>query len=415
MKNILYVLFLIFFSSSLSGQNFQQQLQRLQAELLELHKAQSVVEQKIEKIELEELKQELRPFLPPLQKGEQLIDHSLLYLVYSETHEQAKWVAHIISPKIIAGQVTRSNDFRRDPKITSGSAEESDYFLKFLQGDSSYSYDGFGYDRGHLAPSADFRWSPIALSESYYYSNMSPQTAEFNRGIWADLENALRGYIFKNPNVKLYVFTGPVLSDDLATVERSTNRLSIPKFYWKVALDLQNKKMIGFLLPNIESSSPLHTYIRPVDEIEALTGIDFIPYLDDALEEQLEQQSDALTWLGEAATKEVSAISATSLPKNHFNTVQARRYMGSNEEVSICGTAVDARKSRSDNVLINLDQRYPNQVFTVFIRKENVVNFGQDPVTFWIDKKVCATGKVASIGGTPTIFLEHEHQLKALK
>lgn len=415
MKPILYSILLIALSFSLNGQNLQEQLKDLQTDLKVLKKEQTLVESKIELIELQQLKQDLEPFLPKINQGEQLIDHSLMYLVYSETHEQAKWVAHVISPKIIEGQISRTNDFRRDPKIPGGSAQEEDYFLKTRKADNSYDYDGYGYDRGHLAPSADFRWSGLALSESYYYSNMSPQAPEFNRGIWADLENALRGYVYRNPKSKLYVFTGPVLSGDLPTQKRSVNQLSIPKFYWKVALDFENKKMIGFILPNTESSSPLNSFIRSVDEIEALTGIDFTPMLADELEAQLEQQKDALTWLGEAAASEVSPLSPTSLPKNHFNTTQAKRYQNSNEVISVCGTAVDARKSRSDNVLINLDKRYPNQVFTVFIRKAQVVNFGQDPVTHWIDQKVCVTGKVVSLSGTSAMFIEHEHQLNKLE
>ncbi|GAB5555246.1 MAG: hypothetical protein Sapg2KO_48370 [Saprospiraceae bacterium] len=415
MKPIPYCILLIALSFSLNGQSLQEQLIDLRTELKVLKKEQSQVESKIELIELQQLKQDLEPFLPKINQGEQLIDHSLMYLVYSETHEQAKWVAHVISPKIIEGQISRTNDFRRDPKIPGGSAQEEDYFLKTQNADNSYDYDGYGYDRGHLAPSADFRWSAIALSESYYYSNMSPQAPEFNRGIWADLENALRGYVYRNPKSKLYVFTGPVLSGDLPTQERSVNQMSIPKFYWKVALDFENKKMIGFILPNTESASPLNSFIRPVDEIEALTGIDFTPMLADELEAQLEQQKDALTWLGEEAASEVSPLSPTSLPKNHFNTTQAKRYQNSNEVISVCGTAVDARKSRSDNVLINLDKRYPNQVFTVFIRKEQVVNFGQDPVAHWIDQKVCVTGKVVSLSGTSAMFIEHEHQLKKLE
>lgn len=400
---------------TLMGQNLALQLQDFQKELQNLKKQQTEVERKIETIELQQLKQELRPFLPSLNQGEQLVDHSLMYLVYSETHEQAKWVAHVISPKIIKGQVTRTNDFRRDPKIPGGSAQEEDYFLKSLQADNTYEYDGFGYDRGHLAPSADFRWSEIALSESYYYSNMSPQAPEFNRGIWAELENAIRGYIYRNPKSKLYVFTGPVLSNDLATQARSVNRLSIPNYYWKVALDFENKRMIGFILPNAESTKPLNSFIRTADEIEALTGIDFLAQQADELEAQLEQQKDALIWLGKEAASAVSPLSPTGLPKNHFNTTQAKRYRNSNEIITVCGTAVDARKSRSANVLINLDKRYPNQVFTIFIRKEQVINFGYDPVTQWIDQKVCVTGKVVSLSGTSAVFIEHEHQLKGLE
>ena len=114
-----------------------------------------------------------------------MIRHKAFSLAYGEEVEQAIWVMHIISSEIKDGTVGRTNDFRIDTLIQSGSAEEEDYFIKTRNSDGDVEYDGFGYDRGHLAPSADFRWSRSALSESYYYSNMSPQLPGFNREKWA--------------------------------------------------------------------------------------------------------------------------------------------------------------------------------------------------------------------------------------
>jgi endonuclease G len=73
-----------------------------------------------------------------------------------------------------------------DDKVSCGTAVEADYFLRTENPDGTHGYDGFGFDRGHLAPSADFRWSATALSESYYYSNMTPQRPGFNQESWAE-------------------------------------------------------------------------------------------------------------------------------------------------------------------------------------------------------------------------------------
>ena len=95
---------------------------------------------------------------------------------------------------------------------------KKDFFLKQKKENGKYAYEGFGYDRGHLAPSADFRWSKKALSESYFYSNMSPQVASFNRECWADLEGLIRGYVYENKR-DLIVYTGPVLHEGLKNTQ----------------------------------------------------------------------------------------------------------------------------------------------------------------------------------------------------
>ena len=137
-------------------QDFDQQLQSLEAELNQLKAQEKTILLQIEEVKLGKISADLRKNgLPKVEAGEEVVYHSALALVYSEQHEQAKWVAHIISPDIVNGNVSRTNDFRPDPKVSTGSTVEEDYFLKFLQPDSTYKYDGYGYDRGHLAPSAD--------------------------------------------------------------------------------------------------------------------------------------------------------------------------------------------------------------------------------------------------------------------
>ena len=79
---------------------------------------------------------------------------------------------------------------------------------------------------------------------------MSPQLDKFNREKWADLEGLLRGYVYDHPETQLYVVTGPLLNDSLAKIERGVNKVSIPNYFYKVALDLKNKKAIAFIMPN---------------------------------------------------------------------------------------------------------------------------------------------------------------------
>ena len=119
-------------------------------------------------------------YLPSQQSNGQIVHHANYTLQYNEEHEQASWVAYRLTSHHLQNPSTKRKDnFRSDPKVKTGSATLSDY-------------KGSGYDRGHLAPAADFKWSSTAMSESFYMSNMSPQVPGFNRGIWKKLESKIR-------------------------------------------------------------------------------------------------------------------------------------------------------------------------------------------------------------------------------
>lgn len=405
------LLILLLSPSFLVSQNLENQLKDLENKLTTLKKEQKQIEGAIETVKMQKVRADLLPMLPALQVGEELVHHEMMSLVYAEAYEQARWVGHIITPDVVNGIVGRTNDFRPDPLIKTGSAVEQDYFLKIIQPDSAIVYDGFGYDRGHLAPSADFRWSEKALSESYFYSNMSPQLASFNRGIWSDLESTLRAYLYRNTSTQLFVFTGPVLRPGLPLITKAKNKVAIPEKFWKIALDLKNRKAVAFLVPQLPGGYPLTSFATSIDEIEKLTGIDFFPGLEDELENSLEKQVDKNAFLTTVATGDVEPLSAITLPSGHFNTVQARLYMGRNEEIKVCGKVVSVRASRKGNILINLDQQYPNELLTVFINKDKLVNFSYDPIVNWKDKYMVVKGKVNTLGNIPVMYVEKENQL----
>lgn len=409
---ILFLTLLAITSVIVRGQSINEKIQLATSQLLTIDQQRQQVIEKIENLKLVKIQQSLDEVgIPALQPGDELVKHAALTLAYAGKFEQARWVAHMIIPDVIKGTVFRTNDFRIDDKVKSGSAVEADYFLKKLKADSSFEYDAFGYDRGHLAPSADFRWSRTALSESYFYSNMSPQLADFNRGAWGDLEDAIRGYMYSNPKTELYVVTGPVLKNGLPVIERGINKVSIPEQYFKVVMDLNNKKAIAFLMPNQAITKPLKSFATSINEIEKLTGLDFFNKLPATLQEQLESQTDATAWLPAASLSDMEPLAQEKLERNHFNTTIAKQWMGQNQEISVCGTVVGARLSKAGNVLINLDKQFPNQVFTVFVKKEDIVNFNYDLTEVLKNKVICVKGKIINQGGTPTMYIENQNAL----
>ena len=410
LKHFLAFLFLVFFLAG-KTQTTSDKIETLEKEISILNQQKDSLRLQVNDLRLEKIQEDIQKVgLPEVNEGEDIINHLAYSLVYSEQHEQAKWVAHIIIPAIIDGKVKRSNNFRKDKLIKTGSASEKDYFLKTYNKETKkYKYDGFGFDRGHLAPSADFRWSKEALSESYYYSNMSPQLGDFNRKKWADLEGLLRGYIYDHPKTQLYVVTGPILEDSLPVIERGVNKVSIPNYYYKVALDLKNKKAIAFVMPNKDIQNPITSFSISINELEKSTGINFFYQLPDSLEEALEEQNNVVDWVPEKQKRDVKPMYQPSLPKGTYNTIQAKRLMGSGKKVTITGTVVGARKTKNGHLFFNLDKNYPNQIFTVAIWKKSIANFSYDPLTEWDGKQVSLTGKIADFDGIPTMIIEKEN------
>ncbi len=344
--------------------------------------------------------------LPKSDFEDQIITHSAMVLAYTEKHEQARWVTHIITPDIAQTSFGRSNDFREDDKVSTGSASQKDYFLVNSLGNGNSKYDGFGYDRGHLAPSADFRWSLKALSESFLYSNMSPQKAGFNREIWANLENALRTYVIEN-KTPLYVVTLPILSSGLQKIERGINKVTIPKQYAKIAIDLKNNRGIAFLLPNKRSSEPLITFATSIDEIEKLTQINVFSNLDDKIEDKLEAMKNAEEFIPDNQKLNAKVLDAMSLPKRYFNTTQAKHHVNSGKNVTVCGTVVATKLSSKGNVFINLDRAFPKQVFSISIFANNIKNFPYSPDEYLKGKVICVTGKLSTYNGAPSVSIEN--------
>ncbi len=339
----------------------------------------------------------------------QIVQHSAMALSYHEKYEMASWVAHVISREVAYGNTSRTNDFRQDPLVITGTAVEADYFVTSLDENKKTVYDGFGYDRGHLAPSADFRWSPIALSESYYYSNMSPQVAEFNREAWANLEAGIRQYAIQN-DVNLFVVTGPVLTEDLPRIEKGINKVVIPKYFYKVVLDTANLKAIGFLMPNEACSKPLEFYSKSIDEIEELTGLDFFPNFNPVEIDSLESGVKTTGWVGELEG-DYAALNPTVLRKHQINTIQAYDYVGKNKNVEVCGTVSGTHKSKKGNVFINLDKQFPNAVFTLTIWSREAENFSYPPEVDLKSKRVCAYGKVTRGSKNLEMNIQSEKQI----
>ena len=217
----------------------------------------------------------------PTSTTHQIVVHDTYTLSYVETYEQAEWVAYELKKQEVSNSNFERPFFIEDNLVKTGSADWRNYKRS-------------GYDKGHLCPAGDRKFSRKAFDETFLTSNISPQKHDFNEGVWNRLEQKVRYWATKYDGV--YVITGGVLEKGLLTIGKEN--VAVPNYFYKVILDFTNGnyKMIGFLVPAIDSDQPLYEFVVPVDEIEQRTGINFYPKLDDAVENRLEKSSDYKSW-----------------------------------------------------------------------------------------------------------------------
>ena len=220
-------------------------------------------------------------YLPQLNAGEEIVYHKGFTLSYNEQHEQANWVAYELTYDKIGGSEKRTNKFLIDPNVSTQTANDKDYYKS-------------DYDRGHLAPAGDMTWSEEAMKSSFYYSNMSPQVPNFNRGIWKKLEEQIRTWALRDS--LLLIATGPILENDLPYI--GDNKVSVPKYYYKVIIDYHgdDKKGIAFIMANEKSSKPLSNFVVSIDSVQRLTGINFFFAIPQLLQDSLEKQNCVECW-----------------------------------------------------------------------------------------------------------------------
>lgn len=238
---------------------------------------------KTNQIQNERIKYEL----PEILDSSAIVSHYAYTLNYKEKYEQAEWVAYLLTKDMITGEEERENNFRIDSSVVTGSANPDDY---------KYS----GYDKGHLAAAADMSWSKEAMSESFFMSNMSPQSPGFNRGIWKKLEKLVRTFAEKYDSI--YVATGPILKAGLPTIGKDS--VAVPESYYKVIVVYRKAEQeheqdmgIGFILPNESSNKKLEDFAVPIDSVEHLTEINFFAKIPRKIQERIECECDIKQWI----------------------------------------------------------------------------------------------------------------------
>jgi len=157
----------------------------------------------------------------------------------------------------------------------------------------------------------------------------------------------------------------------------------------------------------------LISFAKTIDEIEEITGLNFFNKISN--EAEIEKSLDKPHWFPESKKGDVEPIYPPSLPRGHFNTVQAKQHAKANKEITVCGTVVSTRYSRSGNLWFNLDKNFPNHIFSFYIAKKDLANFSFDPEAEFKDKVIAVKGKVRPADQAVMMQLLREEDIKLYK
>jgi endonuclease G len=213
----------------------------------------------------------------PAAPGGRIVQHGAYVSSYNTETLIPNWVAYELTAEETEGNRSREGmEFRKDPD------------LKGVPQAMREDYAGSGWTKGHLMPAADASFNSTAMGETFYFTNICPQDETLNAGDWQYLEKRVRQWANRYGSV--WVVTGPIVGENrYGTI--GEREVVVPDSFYK-ALLIRKKNgsysAIAFVMDNDDDRYYLKDCSMSVNELEALTGFDFFPGLDDTIEEKVE-------------------------------------------------------------------------------------------------------------------------------
>ena len=209
--------------------------------------------------------------LPEYSVDEDIIVHTGYTASYNHQTLVPNWVAWELTAEEVEGDCNGSYSFSRDPDVKNPKAQREDY-------------KNSGYDKGHMAPRADMKWSEKALEESYYFTNICPQNHQMNSQGWRKIEELTRSLAKHYGSV--FIVCGPIFDEHrYGTIGK--NGLQVPdRFFKALAINVDGDvKTVAFLMDNNkQNKSPKH-YAVSVDSVEAVIGRNLFPQVGETAEQ----------------------------------------------------------------------------------------------------------------------------------
>ncbi|MEA2417146.1 MAG: hypothetical protein QOI58_3803 [Thermoanaerobaculia bacterium] len=212
---------------------------------------------------------------------------------YSRDLGRPNWVSWHLTSAWTTGVGPRTDTFRPDPLLPLG-------WYKV----QAFDFSSSGFDRGHMDPSADRSSSEPVNEATFTMTNMVAQAPGNNQGPWENLESFLRTLLSAD---EIFIISGPngvggTGSNGGVTNTLANGHVTVPASTWKCALILPNgsgdpvsrvtasTQTLCVIMPNLDSIRPddWHTYVKSVDQVEALTGYNLFSNVPAAIQNSIE-------------------------------------------------------------------------------------------------------------------------------
>lgn len=215
--------------------------------------------------------------------GEVLLKRTGYTVSYNPQLRQPNYVAWTLTAQRTYGNNKREPQFYEDAQLA--------YEQRTLLSD----YYNSRMSRGHMCPAADNKWSTQAMQESFILSNVCPQTYTLNGEDWEHLESFCRRFVRHNKTA-IHIICGPIFTSK--PPQRRQRRLYVPDKFFKaiVCLDKGMERGIAFVYNNDSEQHPMSYYVRTIDQVEQLTGLDLFASINKKTQDRIEARSNLHDW-----------------------------------------------------------------------------------------------------------------------
>ena len=176
----------------------------------------------------------------------------LHYVNYSVAMSRSRGFLYFAAANIdgaLFKKASRNDNWRKDNRIGA----------TFQLGDELYKAPHSNFDRGHMVKREDVQWGNTvreaqnAADTTFYFTNAVPQHADLNQKIWLALEDYILHTESVQNNLRINVFTGPVLAETDPVFVTAVNgrEIKLPILFWKVVVFTQGDNQlyrVGFLM-----------------------------------------------------------------------------------------------------------------------------------------------------------------------